>query len=78
MSEFGFQRGSAIRLLAGVVVMVIIWCGILPRLLDLPPVARHVALMEARQVDPSAMYYTELERLPLRPAWIDELLVLWP
>jgi hypothetical protein len=24
------------------------------------------------------MYYTELERLPLRPAWVDDVLVLWP
>ena len=40
--------------------------------------ARHVALMEARRVDPSAMYYTELERLPLRPAWVDDVLILWP
>ena len=55
-----------------------IWCGLLPRLLEWPPVARHVALMEARGVDPSAMYYTELERLPLRPAWVDDVLVLWP
>jgi len=55
-----------------------VWCGLLPRLLEWPPVARHVALMEERRVDPSAMYYTELERLPLRPAWVDDVLVLWP
>jgi hypothetical protein len=24
------------------------------------------------------MYYTELERLPLPPAWLDDVLVLWP
>lgn len=34
--------------------------------------------MEERGVDPSAMYYTELERLPLRPAWVDDVLILWP
>ena len=67
-----------LRLLAGLAVVAVIWCGLLPRLLRLPPLARHVALMEERQVDPSAMYYTELERLPLRPAWVDDLLVLWP
>ena len=66
------------RLAAGAVVVIAVWCGILPRLLDLEPVARHVALMELRQVDPSAMYYTELERLPLRPEWVDEVLLLWP
>lgn len=34
--------------------------------------------MEERQVDPAAMYSTELERLPLRPTWVDAVLVLWP
>jgi HAMP domain-containing protein len=69
---------AAARLVAGAIGVALIWCGLLPRLLEIGPVARHVALMEARGVDPSAMYYTELERLPLRPAWIDERLVLWP
>ncbi|MFM8413475.1 MAG: hypothetical protein ACKOCX_01995 [Planctomycetota bacterium] len=69
---------SALRLTAGLLVVAVVWCGLLPRLLEWPPVARHVALMEARGVDPSAMYYTELERLPLRPVWVDDVLVLWP
>lgn len=34
--------------------------------------------MEERQVDPAAMHSTELERLPLRPTWVDTVLVLWP
>jgi hypothetical protein len=34
--------------------------------------------MESRHVNPSAMVYTELEHLPLRSAWIDQHLVLWP
>jgi hypothetical protein len=67
-----------LRLSAGLAVVAAVWCGLLPRLLEWPPVARHVALMEERGVDPSAMYYTELERLPLRPAWVDDVLVLWP
>lgn len=71
-------RAAAARLAAGTAVVALVWCGLLPRVLRLGPVARHVALMEARGVDPSAMYYTELERLPLRPPWIDEMLVLWP
>jgi hypothetical protein len=67
-----------LRLAAGAVAVAVVWCGLLPRLLELEPVARHVSLMEERQVDPSAMYYTELERLPLRPDWVDGVLVLWP
>jgi len=69
---------AVLRLAAGTTLVAGVWCGLLPRLLEWPPVARHVALMEERRVDPSAMYYTELERLPLRPAWVDDVLVLWP
>jgi hypothetical protein len=72
------RRRAAIRLVAGGLVVAAVWCGLLPRLLEVGPVARHVRLMEARGVDPAAMYYTELERLPLRPAWIDDVLTLWP
>lgn len=68
----------ALRLLFQGGVVAAIWCGLLPCLLGWPPVARHVALMESRGVDPSAMYYTELERLPLRPAWVDRVIILWP
>jgi hypothetical protein len=72
------NRSRVVRLLGGAMLVAVVWCGLLPQLLAWPPIARHVALMEERQVDPSAMYYTELERLPLRPAWVDDVLVLWP
>jgi len=72
------RRRAAIRLVVGGLVVAAVWCGLLPRLLAIGPVARHVRLMEARGVDAAAMYYTELERLPLRPAWIDDVLTLWP
>ena len=78
MSKPVSLRPAAARLLAGSVLVSLVWCGLLPRLLTLGPVHRHVALMEERGVDPSAMYYTELERLPLRPAWVDDVLILWP
>lgn len=72
------RSSATARLVAGIVVIAVIWGVILPRMLAWEPVARHVALMEERRVDPSAMYYTELERLPLRPEWVDRVLVLWP
>jgi hypothetical protein len=34
--------------------------------------------MEDGEVNPAAMVYTELERLPLRPDWVERQLVLWP
>jgi hypothetical protein len=78
MTTFTSSQVAAVRLVSGAAVTAAIWCGLLPQLLRLEPIARHVALMEERQVDPSAMYYTELDRLPLRPAWIERVLVLWP
>jgi hypothetical protein len=71
-------RKAILRLVAGALIVAMIWGALLPRILDLGPVREHVALMEARGVDPSAMYYTELERLPLRPSWIDHVIILWP
>jgi hypothetical protein len=67
-----------LRLVVGAAVTTVVWCGLLPTLLGVRPVQEHIALMEDRCVDPSAMYYTELERLPLRPVWIDDVIVLWP
>jgi len=78
MSPLNSPTRAVVRLVAGGMLSAVVWCGLFPRLLEWPPVARHVALMEERRVDPSAMYYTELERLPLRPAWVDDVLVLWP
>lgn len=72
------DRVATIRLAFGFVIMAVVWCGLLPWLLTLGPVARHIGLMEERGVDPAAMYYTELERLPLRPAWVADHVVLWP
>jgi hypothetical protein len=61
-----------------VFVMAGIWLGGLPGLLRWGPIARHVALMEARGVNPAAMYYTELDEVPRRPAWLARRVVLWP
>ena len=69
---------AAVWLAAGAVVASAVWCGLLPWLLSVAPVARHVRLMEERGVDPAAMYYTELERLPLPPSWVEDRVTLWP
>jgi hypothetical protein len=72
------NRATTARLVIGCTVVVAIWGGVLPALLRCRGVAGHVAHMEERGVNPAAMYYTELERLPLRPAWIDRRVTLWP
>jgi len=66
------------RLAVAIVGLAIVWLVVLPWMLGCGPVARHVARMEERGVNPAAMYYTELERLPLRPNWIERRIVLWP
>lgn len=66
------------RLAVAIVGLAIVWLVVLPWMLRCGPVARHVARMEDRGVNPAAMYYTELERLPLRPTWIERRIVLWP
>jgi hypothetical protein len=66
------------RLVLGFAAVAAIWGGLLPALLRCPAIARHVATMEERGVNPAAMYYTELDRLPLRPDWVTRRLTLWP
>ena len=68
----------SVRLAIGLAAVAAIWGGVLPALLRCRGVARHVARMEERGVNPAAMYYTELERLPLRPAWLERRVRLWP
>jgi hypothetical protein len=67
-----------VRLFAVVAAFAMVWGGMLPWIRRLGPVVRHVDHMEARGVNPAAMYYTELERLPVRPAWLERHIVLWP
>jgi hypothetical protein len=67
-----------LRLAACAGIVAVTWLVVLPQVGRLPPIARHVRAMENRQVNPSAMVYTELERLPLRPDWAHEEIILWP
>ena len=67
-----------VRFAIVVTAVAVGWGVALPALLRCGPVARHVRRMEERGANPAAMYYTELERLPVRPEWIDDRLVRWP
>ncbi len=67
-----------LRLAFATAILAVVWLVVLPSIGRYPAVERHVRLMESRDVNPSAMVYTELEHLPLRPAWIERHLVLWP
>jgi len=64
-ADRGHPAGGApagwLRLACGTAAILILWLAILPRIADQPPVRRHIEFLEQRQIDPSAMYYTELE-----------------
>lgn len=49
------------RLAVGSAAILVLWLGVLPRIADQPPVQRHIEFLEQRHIDPSAMFYTELE-----------------
>jgi hypothetical protein len=56
----------------------LVWCGFLPAVQRIAVIERHVAAMEDREVNPAAMVYTELDRLPVRPKWVEDRVILWP
>ena len=66
------------RLAACAGIVAVVWLVVLPWAGRHPAIERHVRAMEAADVNPAAMVYTELERLPLRPGWAEDQLVLWP
>jgi hypothetical protein len=72
------RLAGSLRLAACVGIVALTWLVVLPRVGRLPPIARHVLAMEKAEVNPAAMVYTELERLPLRPDWAHEQIMLWP
>jgi hypothetical protein len=57
----GIASLSTWHLLLASAVVAAIWLLLLPALLHLAPIRSHIDHLEARGVDASAMYYTELE-----------------
>lgn len=68
----------SLRLALVALALGVVWGTALPWLGRCGVVGRHVAAMESREVNPAAMVYTELERLPVRPRWVEDRLILWP
>ena len=56
-------RGGWTRLAIGVGVILVLWLAVLPRIADQPAVRRHIQFLEQQRVDPSAMFYTELDTI---------------
>ena len=57
------RRTGLIRLAGICLLTAAIWLVALPRLAEFPPVARWLQWLDDHKVDPSAMYYTEVEAL---------------
>ena len=57
---------KSIRFIAGVMLLLFIWLGLLPRIGALQPVSRMIDHHQESGIDPSAMFYTELEHLEYR------------
>jgi hypothetical protein len=55
-----------IRLAACLSVIAVIWGIVLPQLAKVTPIRRHIELMEAKNINVGAMFYSELEWQPPR------------
>ena len=55
------MRNSTLKLALATVTTAIIWLVILPWMARRPAMQSHLQWLENKGVDPSAMYYTELE-----------------
>lgn len=58
-----YRRTGIVRLALCVVVIGLIWCVVLPRLGSQPSMREYSRWLDERGIDPSAMYYTELEAM---------------
>jgi len=58
------MRGGRLKLALAILTVAAIWLGALPWLAVIPPIRRHIELQERQGIDPSAVFYSELEILP--------------
>ena len=54
-------RNATLRLLMGLATIAVVWLLILPRAAELPSVNKRLRFLDEKEIDPSAMFYTELE-----------------
>jgi len=58
------RRGQWLLFVAAVSSVALLWLVVLPWLGRQDQVADHIQALQEQRIDPSAMYYTELEILP--------------
>lgn len=76
-SDASTSGSGTLGLACAAACIAVTWLVVLPWVAGRPAVARHFRAMEEGEVNPAAMFYTELERLPTRPEWVERHLVLW-
>ncbi|QDS97278.1 hypothetical protein [Adhaeretor mobilis] len=57
------NAAGVVRLAAASLVLGLIWCVALPQFAATPRMHARIEWLEERGIDPSAMYYTELEAM---------------
>lgn len=66
-------RKGSVRLCVAMAVIAIVWLVVLPRIQRLAAVDRHLRILDAKQIDASALFYTDLDlsflRFNSRPLW---------
>jgi hypothetical protein len=60
----GFRRHARTCLLATLAALAFVWLVLLPWLSRQPAVREHIHTQERQGINPSALYYTDLEILP--------------
>ncbi len=60
MSESAPSTRGWLALTGWIALIAVVWLGVLPRVAQQPDVRDRRKDLDARQVDPSAMFYTEL------------------
>lgn len=64
MPHSGRVRWSGwLGLAACIAALIVVWGVLLPRLAERPKLAERIEWLDERGIDPSAMYYTELEAM---------------
>jgi hypothetical protein len=58
------RRGGWPRLLIALAALAVLWLGVLPYIGGQPELAARIRRQQAEGIDPSAMFYTELEMMP--------------
>ncbi|WP_298867243.1 hypothetical protein [uncultured Gimesia sp.] len=61
-----------IRFLSLTAVLCIIWLVILPRAAEIPRLQSEIKFLEQRKIDPSAMFYSDLETIEQTVQSIDQ------